>query len=271
MRILEKKDLEEEVRAALSRERAANRRIERELKGVQSGDKVSSFLQKQSESNDVLRASIAIATSRDPMELAQATIQYQKAIETKSPQETRRVGVEQIQPEPQTVLPPRPNDSSIYSLITEATELKWLPYGGGGDPLPFKLIPTTDENGNAKILVSYGEVNSAGCDGMSEGDNPPYFIEPQNGDFVYVSLTFGEYREIQSRKIEYGQSIPENTNEGIYIKIGKVGVQDGVYFIKQQSRIGNIFLREYLVSINGVLCRDYVQTYVDSPVQINTA
>jgi hypothetical protein len=86
---------------------------------------------------------------------------------------------------------------------------------GGGLLLPFQLIPIVDEDENPKIFVVYGEVSdgiSGGAiQGMSENNDPQYLIAPSNNDFVYVILTFNEFRQIDSKTIGYNSAIPENT------------------------------------------------------------
>lgn len=72
------------ARLSESKERSRDSRIQRDLRKVESGGRVSSFLKREAESDEVLKASIGLASARDPVSLAQATIQYQKATGTQS-------------------------------------------------------------------------------------------------------------------------------------------------------------------------------------------
>lgn len=56
------------------------KRVDRELKKVQSGGRVSSFLKREAEKNEVLSASLSLATSGDPLTLGKAMIEYQDPI-----------------------------------------------------------------------------------------------------------------------------------------------------------------------------------------------
>jgi hypothetical protein len=83
MNIFEKKEqrerLEKEIQQA-KKSVSQQKRTDRELKKVQSGGRVSSFLKRQSENNSVLSATIDMATAPDALALGQAIIQYQGAI-----------------------------------------------------------------------------------------------------------------------------------------------------------------------------------------------
>jgi hypothetical protein len=56
------------------------KRIDRELNKVQSGGRVSSFLKREAEKNEVLSASLGIATASGPLAFGQALIKYEDAI-----------------------------------------------------------------------------------------------------------------------------------------------------------------------------------------------
>ena len=124
METLKEKDLQEEIRSALSREGALERREQRDLKKAEATGRVTSFLRNRAGSDEVLRASLALTQAGSPSEFAQATIQYQKAVETKRTSTSPRI--EQSQPAPQTTLPPRPNNNNLYVLCVQNTELKWV-------------------------------------------------------------------------------------------------------------------------------------------------
>lgn len=124
METLKEKDFQEEIRSALSRENTLERREQRELRKAEATGRISSFLRNRASSDEVLRASLALAEANNPSQFAQATIQYQKAVETSRTSISPKI--EQSQPDPQTILPPRPNDNKLYVLCVQNTELKWI-------------------------------------------------------------------------------------------------------------------------------------------------
>jgi hypothetical protein len=76
--ILERRaKLEAEIREA-KKSIVNQKRIDRELKKVSSGDRISPFLKRESEKNQVVAASVNLAGSS--LELGRAIIQYQSAI-----------------------------------------------------------------------------------------------------------------------------------------------------------------------------------------------
>jgi hypothetical protein len=75
----QKSKLDEEIRQA-QKSVAQQKRINRDLKKVQSGGRVSSFLKRQAANNEVLSASVNLATASDPLSLGQALVQYQNTI-----------------------------------------------------------------------------------------------------------------------------------------------------------------------------------------------
>jgi hypothetical protein len=124
METLKEKDLQEEIRSALSREGALEKREQRELRKAEATGRVTSFLRKRASSDETLRASLALVEANSSSEFAQATIQYQKSVETSRTSTSPRI--EQSQPDPQTILPPRPSDNKIYVLTVKNTELTWM-------------------------------------------------------------------------------------------------------------------------------------------------
>jgi len=124
METLKQKEIQEEIRSALSREGALERREQRELRRAEATGRVSSFLKNRANSDETLRASLALVDAGVSTPSAQAIIQYQKVVETNRTNISPKI--EQSQPDPQTILPPRPNDNKLYVLCVQNTELKWI-------------------------------------------------------------------------------------------------------------------------------------------------
>jgi hypothetical protein len=78
--ILANKDRLEAQIAEAKKSVTKQKRIDRELNKVQSGGRVSSFLKREAEKNEVLSASLGIATASGPLAFGQALIKYEDAI-----------------------------------------------------------------------------------------------------------------------------------------------------------------------------------------------
>jgi len=78
--ILANKDKLEAEIAEAKKSVTKQKRIDRELNKVQSGGRVSSFLKREAEKNEVLSASLGIATASGPLAFGQALIKYEDAI-----------------------------------------------------------------------------------------------------------------------------------------------------------------------------------------------
>ena len=78
--ILENKDKLNAEIAEAKKSVSKQKRIDRELKKVQSGGRVSSFLKREAEKNEVLSASLGVATASDMLSMGQALIKYEDAI-----------------------------------------------------------------------------------------------------------------------------------------------------------------------------------------------
>lgn len=138
--------------------------------------------------------------------------------------------------------------------------------GGIGGLASFQLYASTDP---IAIGVYYGLINGEPPSGMDTVE--PFLIYPNNQNIVYVSVQFNNStREITSRTISNAASLPTNNQQQVYFSLGKVGFDGTNYSIIYQDHIGNINFREYLVSINGILYRDYIKTFTLEPVEIVT-
>ena len=108
-------------------ESARLKREDREVRKAQSTGRVSSFLNRRSESDEVLRATLGVIQANDPLSQAQATIEYQKAVgETVEGVRQVSAGGSDAMVSTETVLPPRPNDNLLYVLCVRNTELTWV-------------------------------------------------------------------------------------------------------------------------------------------------
>jgi hypothetical protein len=78
--ILANKDKLEAQIAEAKKSVTKQKRIDRELNKVRSGERASFFLRKEAEKDEVLAASVALAATTDPLSMGKALINYQDAI-----------------------------------------------------------------------------------------------------------------------------------------------------------------------------------------------
>lgn len=78
--ILANKDRLEAEIAEAKKSVAKQKRIDRELNKVASGERASFFLRKEADKDGVLAASVALAATTDPLSMGKALINYQDAI-----------------------------------------------------------------------------------------------------------------------------------------------------------------------------------------------
>jgi hypothetical protein len=119
-----------------------------------------------------------------------------------------------------------------------------------GGTFAFRLTPFT-ENDQARIRVTYGEINGTPPAGMvqpSAGNPEGGFIlsSPDTG-FIFAVVTFNETtREITSRTISFGDEIPDDEPELVHFLIGEIekipGVGDNpdTYRVLHQAQAGHI-------------------------------
>jgi hypothetical protein len=130
MNIFEKRKAQEQVEKDMREARsesAKSKREGRDLKKAQSTGRVSSFLNRRSQSDEVLRATLGAIRASDPLSQAQATVQYQQKIGEVT-NGIRQISSGGIGGSSQAVgeLPPRPNDGLLYVLGARNTELIWI-------------------------------------------------------------------------------------------------------------------------------------------------
>ena len=83
MNIFEKRKAQEQIEKDMRESRiesVRSKREDREVRKAQSTGRVSSFLNRRSESDEVLRATLGVIQANGPLSQAQATIEYQKAV-----------------------------------------------------------------------------------------------------------------------------------------------------------------------------------------------
>jgi hypothetical protein len=130
MNIFEKRKAQEQIEKDMRESRiesVRSKREDREVRKAQSTGRVSSFLNRRSESDEVLRATLGVIQANGPLSQAQATIEYQKAVgETVEGVRQVSAGGSGGSTSTETVLPPRPNDNLLYVLCVRNTELTWV-------------------------------------------------------------------------------------------------------------------------------------------------
>jgi hypothetical protein len=130
MNIFEKRKAQEQIEKDMRESRiesVRSKREDREVRKAQSTGRVSSFLNRRSESDEVLRATLGVIQANGPLSQAQATIEYQKAVgETVEGVRQVSTGGSGGSTSTETVLPPRPNDNLLYVLCVRNTELTWV-------------------------------------------------------------------------------------------------------------------------------------------------
>jgi hypothetical protein len=178
MNIFEKKDLQEQVERDIRRAEFNNKKIQRDFKKAQSSGIVSSFLKQQAASNEAIRSALAtIDTSASSAQ--QPQVQYQTPISATQARSIEQ-RLQQSQPSPESILPPRPNDSDTYFLAVENTELSWkessFPNGTNlGDILYWD--PSGGESGEWVILTPpSGEQLSV----LGSNGGAPYWIPTES-------------------------------------------------------------------------------------------
>jgi hypothetical protein len=141
----------------------------------------------------------------------------------------------------------------------------------------FQLIPS-EQDGVAALRVSYGEINGEAPDEMVKpsNGNPQggYVMETPPSGWIYAIITFDRItREITSRTIGYGQTIPDDRPELVHFPIGEIEKIPGpnpegpdTYRILHQAQCGHINFREYIIVKDGRYARDYIHAYSRSPV-----
>lgn len=181
------------------------KRIDRELKKVQSGGRVSRFLQKESEKDEVLAASVALAAANDPLSYGIALINYQNAI----------------------------NQVNISDdLKTENVPVPRIPEegAGGGEAciglsLYTKTVGTPPDT-TIQVWISAGTVGGELPSGFDPAEGKS-IASGGSGD-VWAEVNINEETgEIVSIAVTGGGSTPSNTNTSFYYTLGHYEFVDG--------------------------------------------
>lgn len=123
--ILERRaKLEAEIREA-KKSLVNQKRIDRELKKVASGGRVSPFLKRESDKSQTLAASVNLARASDSFQLGQAIIQYQSAI-NESKRDPLKAEIPKSCEDRGVPIPPPPSGQKIYVLAAQNGELYWM-------------------------------------------------------------------------------------------------------------------------------------------------
>jgi hypothetical protein len=112
--ILENKDKLNAEIAEAKKSVSKQKRIDRELKKVQSGGRVSSFLKREAEKNEVLSASLGVATASDMLSMGQALIKYEDAINRVNISDELKT---EDQPTPEIPAPEIPIGENVGDLL----------------------------------------------------------------------------------------------------------------------------------------------------------
>jgi hypothetical protein len=113
----------------------------------------------------------------------------------------------------------------------------------------FKLIPyyNTGTETN-QIRVIYGTVQGTEPDGMVPGDEPPYTFTPTGTGYVWVAVTVDtepDTPEITATEIDYGASIPADTDTKFHFQLGSWSVDAETDAISLGQSVPNSVLFAY--------------------------
>jgi hypothetical protein len=225
MNIFEKRKAQEQVEKDMREARsesAMSKREGRDLKKAQSTGRVSSFLNRRSQSDEVLRATLGVIRASDPLSQAQATIQYQQKIGevTNGIRQVSSGGIGGSS-EAGNELPPRPDDSEVYFLASENTELKWE--AGGGVGCAGLALYTKDD----EVWIGAGTVagdlpsgfDSAEGKGIASSGSGDVWAE------VNINDTTGD---VTSVAVTGGGTTPNNTDTSFYYALGYYEYVNGI-------------------------------------------
>lgn len=225
MNIFEKRKAQEQVEKDMREARsesAKSKREGRDLKKAQSTGRVSSFLNSRSQSDEVLRATLGVIRASDPLSQAQATVQYQQKIGevTNGIRQVSSGGIGGT-PKVGSELPPRPDDSEVYFLASENTELKWELGGGGGVGCVGLALYIKD----GEVWIGAGTV---------AGDLPSDF-DPADGKIIASSGSGDVWAEVNindttgdvvSVAVTGGGTTPNDAGTSFYYTLGNYSYTD---------------------------------------------
>ena len=151
-------------------------------------------------------------------------------------------------------------DRRISSILPQRPRASEDAVKSRQEPKPFQLIVATDSADTSvppapKIrVVPSTLVGGSSTDlGFSEGDDPPYLLDPSEGVLIGGFTWDDSTGEITSRWLEIQSPVPDSSTGTSYVEIGTVHwVADdsdaGGYWTVSNSRYG---------PINATICRNW--------------
>lgn len=147
-----------------------------------------------------------------------------------------------------------------------------------GGTFAFRLTTFT-EGSQARVRVSYGEINGQPPNGMVEpsAGNPEggFVLGAPNTGYIFAIVTFNPTtREINSRSIGFGADIPDDTQNLVHFVIGKIERVPGIgnnpdtYRILHQAQAGHINFVEGTLCIDGDPHLQWYHVYAREPVKL---
>jgi hypothetical protein len=177
------------------------KRIDRELKKVQSGGRVSYFLKKEAEKNEVLSASLELATASDPLSMGQALIRYEKAINEVNVSDELKT---ENSPKPE--IPETGEGGGGAACVGLALYVQSVTTG---DP------PTTEQ----QVWIGAGTVNGELPSGFDAANGKN--IANSGAGNVWAEININqETGEIVSVAVTGGSSTPPNNDTTYYYTLG---------------------------------------------------
>lgn len=219
--IFARQDEARRAEEAERRERSNQKRIRRELERFSITGKITRFLEKTAEKNKAVNDAVN-QISNPQASVPQISVPAIKGNDVEVKEPTRFGTTVEV-----------PDESFAFEAA-------------------FKLFVTTTPPPNQQpaIGVVYGEVNKAAPTNMGS------LFFPSNFGILYLNISFDPSGTFISSSVASGSSLPQNTPTRLYVLIGRVLLQQGVYSIDRQAHLGDFIVRRQDICING-------DTYVD--------
>lgn len=103
--------------------------------------------------------------------------------------------------------------------------------GTSTPPHAFQLVDAstgTEGSKEFKIRVIYGTLAGEAPSGMSPGDDPPYILTVSGTGYVWGGITRdADSGDITSRFIDFGSSVPSDSETNGYVELGSFSISDG--------------------------------------------
>lgn len=152
-------------------------------------------------------------------------------------------------------------DSQFVPFNRQPIELgsnNWTKPQAPTSSYPWELISVSKIEGGQSVpfvKVNYGEVDGTAPSGMSEGTD--YLLSVGNNAIIYLILTFDGNGLMTSVTIDYGGTVPYNTNTTKYVIIGSASLVNGVYKIDSQEITQYVYTDQALYINNSVSGASY--------------